>query len=206
MREQKYTHKQIDKLLSKLVILIDTREQSNFHITNYFETRKDGKIPYISKKLDYGDYSIMLPACEELGIMEDEYFTDRVVIERKNSLMELSNNLGNDRERFERELERSKGATFVLMVEDGSYKDIVNGRYSNDEFAIESKFKPLSFVATLATYRARHGIFVDYVNKSYAGNFIYYLLYYWLRCYLKGEINGNGTLSMLDLQESAEPT
>lgn len=185
----KYTPKQVEKLLNSMVILVDTREQSNFFITDYFDRKADGAIPYKSHTLKFGDYSFMLPSCVELGRMEDEYFTNRIVIERKNSLLELSNNLGNDRERFERELSRAKEvkATFSLMIEDGSYSDILFHQYGG-EYDNLSKFLPKPFIATLATFRARYSIHVDYVKKNCAGNFMYYLFYYWLRCYLKGEL------------------
>lgn len=197
MENQAYTPTQIKHLLSTMKIVIDTREQVNYHITDYFDARL---IDYTSKKLDYGDYSIMLPSCMEFGITEDIYFTDKIVIERKNSLMELSNNLGNERERFKRELERAKGATFIIMIEDGSYEDIIFGRYSKDKYAVKSKFNEKSFIASLATFRARYGIHVDYVNKKSAGNFIYFILRSWLKCYLKGDLHGS-TLPMPHLPE-----
>jgi len=194
-----YTTKQIDLLLSKMKIVIDTREQVNYHITDYFDAKL---VDYVSQKLDYGDYSLCIPAHPELGIEEDIYFTDKIVIERKNSLMEISNNLGNERERFERELARSKGSTFIIMIEDGCYEDILFERYSKDRYAIKSNFNPKAFIATLATFRARYGIHVDYVNKKSAGNFIYHILKYWLRCYLKGELQ-HDAVRVSDLSESS---
>ena len=170
--------KQINHLLTQMTIIIDSREQVNDWITDYLDARL---IPYISKKLDYGDYSIMLPKCEEYGIAEDIYFTDKLVIERKNSLEELCNNLTKDRNRFVRELERAKGCKFVLMIESSSYADIVYHRYA-------SEFKPQSFVATLATYQARYGIEVCYVDRKCSGNYILNIFKYYLREWLK---NGN---------------
>jgi ERCC4-type nuclease len=168
--------KQIEYLLSQMVIIIDSREQVNHWITDYLDARW---IPYISNKLNYGDYSFFLPADKELGIMEDVYFTDKLVIERKNSLDELCNNLTKDRDRFERELERARGCKFVLMIESSSYADIVYHRYA-------SEFKPQSFVATLATYQARYGIEVAYVDRKCSGNYIVNLFKYYLREWLKG--------------------
>ena len=54
----KFSHDQIKKLSKEMVILIDTREKENSHITNYFD--KKG-IKYKKQALEFGDYSFMLP-------------------------------------------------------------------------------------------------------------------------------------------------
>ena len=36
----KFSDKEIDEILNKLVILVDTREQTNQHILNWFEAKK----------------------------------------------------------------------------------------------------------------------------------------------------------------------
>ena len=171
------TDKQIEILLSSMKIVIDSREKKTSHITDYFDIRK---IEYVGKKLDYGDYSFYLPADKEYGIMEDVYFTDKIVIERKNSLEELCNNLTKDRDRFVRELERARGCKFILMIESASYHDIVYHRYA-------SEFKPQSFVATLATYQARYNIEIAYVDRKCSGNYLLNIFKYYLREWLKNE-------------------
>ena len=55
----------MEELISSIVILIDTREKSFSHITDYFD-RKD--IKYKKKALAYGDYSFMLEQNEKLSI------------------------------------------------------------------------------------------------------------------------------------------
>jgi ERCC4-type nuclease len=167
--------KQTDYLLSTMRIVIDTREQVNHWITDYFDARL---IPYESKKLNYGDYSMMLPKCEEYGIAKDVYFTDNIVIERKNSLDELSNNLTKDRDRFVRELERAKGAKFILLIESATYADIVYHKYT-------SEFKPQSFIATLASCQARYGIEVVFIDRKCSGNYVVNLFKYYLREWFK---------------------
>lgn len=86
----KFTDKEIKELLKKIVILVDTREQENYHITSWFTKRK---IPFKVQKLDYGDYSAMLPAGTFEGQLRDIYFTDEIVIERKFCIDELAMNL-----------------------------------------------------------------------------------------------------------------
>jgi ERCC4-type nuclease len=163
-----------------MVIVIDSREQVNYWITDYFDARL---IEYESKiKLDYGDYSFKLKACPEYGITEDIYFTDKIVIERKNSLEELSSNLSKGRERFKRELERAKGAKFILLIEGACYDKIVSHDYDTD-------LNPKSFVGTLAAFKNRYGISVEYVRSNkYSGNFMMVEFKAYLREWLKNEL------------------
>ena len=171
-----YTDKELKLLLSSLNIIIDTRENQNQHITDYLDKHK---IPHISRKLDYGDYSCMIPANFELSVMRDTYFTDTIVIERKNGLTELSNNLTANRAQFEAELIRSHGCKLMLMIEGGNYGDIVGHKY-------RSQYEPKSFIATLKTYEVRYGLDVNFIPVICAGNFIYYTMLYNCREYLKG--------------------
>ena len=90
----------MEELISSMTILVDTREQKNNHITDYFDRKK---INYKRKALNYGDYSFMIPANEKLSIPRDLYFNNSCVIERKGSLEEISGNLTNGRDRFEKE-------------------------------------------------------------------------------------------------------
>lgn len=172
----RYTATEQKKLLKSLKVLIDTREQKNQHITSYLDKKKIG---YKSKKLDFGDYSFMLPADEELGIMRDIYFNEELAVERKGTLTELSNNFTHDRTQFENELIRSGDSKMILMIENAQgYKDIINHEY-------RTKYKPKSFIGTLHSFKHRYNLDVVFVDHSYSGNFIYYSFYYWLRNYLR---------------------
>ncbi|MBU2701164.1 ERCC4-type nuclease [Sporomusaceae bacterium BoRhaA] len=170
-----YTETELKSLLSSITIIIDTRENQNQHITDYLDKHK---VPHISRKLDYGDYTAMLPVNSDLGIMRDTYFTDTIAIERKNSLDELANNLTADRLRFESELIRSHGCRMLLMIESGGYDDIIKHNY-------RSKYEPKSYIATLSTYTARYGLNINFIPAAYAGNFILFNLLYHCREYLK---------------------
>ncbi len=79
----KYTDKEMEELISSIVILIDTREKVNSHITDYFDRKG---IPYKKKALDYGDYSFMIPANEKLSIPRDLYFNTTCVMKEKQVL------------------------------------------------------------------------------------------------------------------------
>jgi ERCC4-type nuclease len=188
----KFTDKELKILLDSLTVIIDTREQENSHITEYLNKKK---ISYKGQKLDFGDYSFMIPANEKLCIMRDLHFTDNIVIERKAHLNEISGNLTADGgTRFEQELIKSQGAKFYLMIENASYADIINHNYN-------TQYEPKAFVARLKTFESRYGISINFVSSKCSGNFIYHTFYYWLREQLKrGELHGS-TLPMPHLPE-----
>lgn len=172
-----YSKAEIDKLIKSMVMICDTREQQNEHITKYFEERN---IEYIKQKLDVGDYSLMLKANPEMGINRDLYLTNKIVIERKNGLDELTNNFkGSDRTRLENEFLRARDTKVYLMVEDAVYGDIINHKY-------RSKMKPQAFLGSLKSFEARYNLNTIFIeNKLYSGNFIYHTALYHLREFLK---------------------
>ena len=102
LTKYRYTDTEIKELLQTIVIIVDTREQANEHILNYFDSKN---VQHISRKLEYGDYSAYLPRNEKYGIMRDIHFD--MSIERKNSVDELASTI-KERTRFENELIRSQ--------------------------------------------------------------------------------------------------
>ncbi|MGM8240144.1 ERCC4 domain-containing protein (plasmid) [Clostridium perfringens] len=86
----KFTEKEMKEILNKLVVLVDTREQENSHILEFFDKKK---IKWKRKKIDYGDYGCMLPKGSFEGQLRDIYFTDDIVVERKFCIDELAMNL-----------------------------------------------------------------------------------------------------------------
>jgi len=165
----RYTDAELKQLLNTLVVVIDTREKSNEHITDYLDKKK---IAYKHLKLDHGDYSIMLPANEELGIIRDIYFP--IAIERKNSIDELASTI-KQRTRFENELIRSQRSDFMLLVEDEQgYENIIKGNY-------RSRYNPYSFLASVKAFETRYNFMSVFVSKITAGNYIYHHLYYYVR-------------------------
>jgi ERCC4-type nuclease len=167
----RYTDTEQKRLLKSLVILVDTRENVNDHITSYFSGKR---IVFKSCKLDSGDYSVMLPAAPDLGIVRDLYFDRQIIIERKASLEELSNNLAQCRERFEREFERVSQCRKYLLIEGGSYSDIFTNNYSTG-------LNSTAFAASLMTFQCRFGLNLSFVSKEHSGKFIYGLLHYFVR-------------------------
>lgn len=147
----------IDKLLGELVVLIDTREQKNQHITNYFD--KKG-IKYKVQKLDYGDYSCMLPKNESLGLPFDITLENVIAIEKKNSLEEVAGNLTNGRQAFENEFIRSqKCKRFVLLIENGSWDKIRKKQYEHD-------FGNKAFYNSLLSWSEKYNFRIDFVERE----------------------------------------
>lgn len=143
-------------------------------MTDYFNSKK---IPYITEKLDFGDYSAFIPANSEFGITRDIYFDKKIVIERKNSLEELSSTISS-RDRFESELLRAKGKKFILMVEESQgYEKIINHKYN-------TQYNEKAFLSTLFTFQHRYEMNINFIDKKYSGLFIYQQLYYFVRNYL----------------------
>lgn len=170
----KFKDNELKDLLNTMVVIVDTREQSNDHILRYFKKKS---IPYKTQKLDFGDYACMIPANEQYGIIRDIYLHNNIVIERKGSLEELSSNLTRERNRIEEEFTKAKGKV-MLMIEDATYEDIINHNYN-------TRYEPKSYVASLKTFEARYNLQTNFIQKLYAGNFIYYTLAYHTREYLK---------------------
>lgn len=137
----KYTDKEMTELISSMVILIDTREQKSDHIISYFDRKN---VNYKKKALSYGDYSFMVPKNEALSIPRDLYFDKKVCIERKASLEEISGNLTNGRDRFEKELSLAP-ETKVLLIENADYGDIATGNYN-------TQYNKKSFVGSLHSF------------------------------------------------------
>lgn len=174
MKMYKYSDKDIKQMIKQLTILIDSREKQNGHITDYLTKNH---IPYETTTLSYGDYSCKIP----VSTGESIHFHDSIVIERKNSLEELSGNLTRDRERFEKEFLKAgnDGAKIYLMVEDeGGYSSIINHSY-------KTEFKPNAYMASLKTWESRFNCNVQFINKQYAGFFILSTLKYFVKESLK---------------------
>ena len=165
-----YTDSEAKAILKSMVVLVDTREQENKHITDYLEKKK---IAYVKRALPAGDYSVMIPKNEEFGIMRDIYLNldreDGILIERKNSAEELAGNLGRNRDRFENELEKMKGAEKHLIVEKGNWSDIFAGRYN-------SLVTSASYRGSLMAFMTRYGLHVHFVEKTISPAFIVELL------------------------------
>lgn len=162
------TDKLIKELLSQITIIVDTRENENSHILKYFAAKG---IKYIERKLDFGDYSFEI---------EGKSFENRIAIERKASLTELSGNLAQNRERFEAEFARAReaNAKVIMMVENGSYDGILGHKY-------RTNLNEKSYAASIFTFRHRYNLEIEFIPEKLSGWFIYNTMKYFAREELK---------------------
>ena len=163
----KFKDKEIATIKKNLVVLIDTREQRNEHIKEFFEKKN---INFKIHKLDYGDYSIMIPKNAIEGLERDIYFDRDIVIERKANIDELANNLKKDGVRIKTELAHINKYNIrcYLLVEDPNYDyNIRNGNY-------RSNYKPESLYGNIKkSIEMRYNTFVRPISKSMIGSEIY---------------------------------
>lgn len=158
-----------------MVILIDSREKKNQHILEYL--KKQG-IPYQITKLDFGDYSFMIPASAAGTAL---YFHQDICVERKATLEELSGNFAQKRQQFETEFLKAGncGAKLYLMVEDpGGYMSIIHHTY-------KTELSPIAYMASLKTWESRFGCHVQFIDRQYSGYFIVSTFQYFAREALK---------------------
>jgi len=174
----KYSEKEIKEIVDSMVILVDTREHEgkNDHILNIFD--KKG-IKYKKKKLDYGDYSFMIPKNEDLNIPRDLMFYNKCIVERKASLEELSGNLTKERDRLEKELTLAP-RTKVLIIESGSYKDMIDGNYG-------TQYSAKSYWASYHSFWHKYNTPIIFMpDRNYTAMFIRGFFTYYLKNYLRG--------------------
>ena len=135
----------------KGTIIVDTREQ-DLHILRKLDALK---IPYVRRKLNFGDYSFEV---------DSKSYEHEIVIERKGSLDEIIGNFTKGRERFKREFERSKGCKVILMVE-GSIEQLEAHQY-------RSRMMPNDLKSFLKTWCNKFQLELKFVEKDKACDFI----------------------------------
>lgn len=163
----KFTDKEVDNIIKNLTVIVDTREQSNKHIIEFF---KEKKINYIVKKLDYGDYSCMIPVGSYEGQQRDIYFDRDIVIERKADIDEIAGNLKDDGARIKAELAHLNkyDIQYDLYVEDPNFfENIRLGKY-------RSQYEPKTLYRRIKKgIEARYNTKIIPVSRSVIGGEIY---------------------------------
>lgn len=164
------TDKQIAEIMSQMVYVVDTREKKNEHILDYF---KEHDIKYKVEKLDFGDYGFELPE-------PYSHLNNKIVVEKKNSIDEINGNFTKGRERFHNEFKRARDndAKVHLVVENATWKKIMNGTY-------RSKISPNSVMASFLTFGQMYDMPVWFVEKSNSPMLITNLINYGVRGILK---------------------
>lgn len=138
---------ELHRAVKGIEICVDTREHDNAALKWRLEQMK---CPTYRAALNVGDYAARFPLPG--GGWYD--LADRCVVERKQSIDEISGNLGRNRERFIREFDRAKekGTRIYLLIENSSFGQIYRHEYGsrmNEESIIGS------LLALLARYDCR---------------------------------------------------
>jgi ERCC4-type nuclease len=125
------------------LIIVDTREKGHKAILKYFD--KIGQ-DYIVSKLDYGDYMF--------------YKNNNVVIDRKNSLLELAGNLchTSEHERIKREIQRSKEdgcKEFIFLISDSKIKTVEDIKNWSSP---HTKVKGFTLLKIMQTMAKKYGV------------------------------------------------
>lgn len=176
-----YTNFEIDNLLDSITILVDTRE----HPGAAFNKRVASfGYPWRRQKLDQGDYSYTYNDLAGMEVSMDK----KLIIERKMSLNELSNNFGRERARFEREFERAKAekTQIHLLIEGDTWEDAYKGTYGNDA-RHRSRYNPAAMVASLLAWEQRYDMRVKFCLKERTGEIIRDICKYHLKEVLQNE-------------------
>ena len=166
----KFNQKEIKKILDSLVIIVDTRENANSHIIDFFNKKK---IPYSIEKLPFGDYSCKIPVGTLDMFTTDVYFTNDFVIERKANIDEICSNLKENAARLKKELAHLNkyNIEFYIFLEDENYE--LNLRNSN----YRSQYDAYTLMQRIGKgIEAEYNTMVIPVPRSCMGSKIYYFL------------------------------
>lgn len=209
----KFTDKELKEILKNLTILIDTREQANQHVIDFFEKKK---IPYKVKKLDYGDYGCMLPINSFEGQQREIYFDRDIVIERKNGIDEIAGNLKDDTRILKELAHLNKyDIKYYIFAENNNISSSLKGLSKVEREIVKeclemleskkiklspagfdddirsgnyrSEYQPKSLYARLKTIEARYNTIIRPIDKQFMGSEIYNTFYYHVREILKNK-------------------
>ena len=129
-----------------MIITIDSREQAPFSFLNCA-----ADVETVKGTLQVGDYSLA-------GL------ETKISVERK-SLPDLVMCLGQERERFERELLRAAALEAFAVVVEATWQDLIGGKY-------RSKLNPGAAAASVASFMSRYRIAFFFAgNRSNAERF-----------------------------------
>lgn len=170
------TPKEMENILNTIFLLVDTREQPT---ERYYKRLDAVGFPYRRQKLDFGDYSCGYLAQDGFEVLLDK----ELVIERKMNLDEICGNFTKGRDRFAREFERAakNGAKVHLIVENGNYEKILNGKY-------RSKLNSNSLLASFLAFADRYDISVHFCKPDTTPVLMNKIFYHHVRNKLMKEI------------------
>lgn len=122
-------------------IIRDTREHKGH---GFYFKKSSTCAGMIEQKLDSGDY----------GLLE---YPDLIVIERKQNVIELCNNLGKNRDRFERELERMEGIKFKYIIVEDYWSSTKKPKYT--------KMSYNAILGSIVSLELKYGVHFIFAGK-----------------------------------------
>ena len=131
-----------------VTVIVDSREQLPYSLQ---------PLQSVQGTLQSGDYSVR-------GLEHD------LAVERK-SVDDLAHCIGQDRDRFVRELERLQGIRHACIVVEGDWRHLTEGHY-------RSRLNPKSAANSITSWISKFGIPIVFVGDREAGesfvrNFLY---------------------------------
>lgn len=159
-----------------MFLLVDTREQPT---ESYYKRLDAVGVPYRRQKLDFGDYSCGYFAQDGSEVL----LNNEIVIERKMSIDEICGNFTRGRARFSREFDRAlqSKAKVHLIVENGSYEKVINGRY-------RSRLNSSSLLGSFVAFADRYNISVHFCKPETTPVLINKIFHYHLKNKLTKEL------------------
>lgn len=152
--------------LQTFEVIVDTREQDTLRARKRYQ---GFGVPFARRALPYGDYagSVTLPD----GSKSLTEFP-QAVIERKMDLDELASCMGRERKRFKAEFERARehGARIYLVVENGSWAELIGGKY-------RSRMKPNALIGSLTAFMVRYNANILFCSAHDSPRIIKEVLY-----------------------------
>jgi len=150
-----------EQWIQTILVIIDTQEKKIDHITNVLDLCS---VKYEFKKLASGDYTYLYP--DKLG----NYCQSNIIIERKNSIDEITQNFGKYRDRFKREFSRLTGFDKHIIIENNVLTDIFNNGYKAD-------MHPNSLIMSVLSFQNRYNIKFHFIRKLFMGHMLLRLFY-----------------------------
>ena len=214
IKQYKYTDKELNQLLKSITIVVDTRENANSHIIKYFDDKKILHISRKLDYGDYSCFLPTNPelgimrdtyfdcVIERKGHLEEvsgNFTADRTRIENEfirakdSRFIMMIEKKENKKailafEKIKKVIEGLPHDTGIKLEDFNAVKEAIGGIGSFEdiiEHKYDTKYNEKSFIASLLTFGHRYGIDKHFIDKKYAGLFIYHQLYYFVREYLR---------------------
>ena len=180
-----------------IVVIVDSREQRNLHLLSRLSEKG---VKFMVSAMKYGDYSFFIPIYDPVkGFMEID-FKDKVVIERKAHITEISNNFTKGRIQFDTEFQKAKtdGCKVHLIIEDPKGRDKIKHRQELDKAACKdwdfifrktwrSQFCANSMIGSLKAFKERYNLEVIFCKKTETADKMLEIFYKAIDTYFNSE-------------------